>query len=188
VPHLESLAAAVWSQRVVEIDYTRSDKTVTRLLEPLGIVLKAGIWYLLARTDGQLRTYRVSRVTAARPVDERFERPDDFDLAEAWSEITTAYEQSIPVLDVSLRVERDKLDWLRGALGPTQRNTATVGDDAERAGWARMEVRLESLTDATDLLLRFGGWVEVLQPKELRERLVDRARAVLDRYAVAAGP
>ncbi|MBA2254996.1 MAG: WYL domain-containing protein, partial [Chloroflexi bacterium] len=170
-----------------EIGYARSDKVVTRVLEPLGIVLKAGIWYLLARTDDQMRTYRVSRVTAAPLHDERFDRPDDFDLAESWAEITAAYEQSIPVVDVRLRVDRDKLEWLQGALGPTQLSTAIVGDDPERTGWAQMDVRLESLADATDLLLRFGGWVEVTEPLELRNRLVDRAKALLDRYAVAAG-
>ncbi len=69
VPQLGTLSEAVWETRRVEVDYERGDRRVTRLLEPLGLVLKAGVWYLVAAADGQVRTYRVSRVTAARPLD-----------------------------------------------------------------------------------------------------------------------
>ncbi|MDQ3448178.1 MAG: WYL domain-containing protein, partial [Chloroflexota bacterium] len=62
VPHLEALAAAVWEARRVSVAYRRPDQTVERPLEPLGIVLKAGIWYLVAAAEGQIRSYRVSRV------------------------------------------------------------------------------------------------------------------------------
>jgi predicted DNA-binding transcriptional regulator YafY len=182
VPHLETLAAAVWGERQVEVDYARGDKTVHRVLEPLGIVLKGGIWYLLGRSDGQLRTYRVSRVLSAALRDERFERPRDFDLGDAWTEVTTAYEQSLPNVDVTLRVDRDRLEWLEHVIGPTRLSTAIVGDDPERAGWARMDVRLESIGDAADQLMRFGGSVEVLAPAELREKLVARATSLLGRY------
>ena len=59
---------------------------VDRVLEPLGLVLKAGVWYLVANADGQPRTYRVSRVVRVTPLEEAFERPDAFDLAAFWTE------------------------------------------------------------------------------------------------------
>ena len=61
VPCLGELSEAVWEARRVKIGYDRGDKTVDRILEPLGLVLKAGVWYLVAGVDGQPRTYRVSR-------------------------------------------------------------------------------------------------------------------------------
>src|SRR5918996_3650655 len=64
VPFLSTLAEGVWESRRVTIEYERGDQSVGRLLEPLGLVLKAGTWYVVAVHEGQLRTYRVSRVTA----------------------------------------------------------------------------------------------------------------------------
>jgi predicted DNA-binding transcriptional regulator YafY len=180
------MAAAVWSQRRVAIRYERGDRSVERVVEPLGIVLKSGVWYVLARTDEQLRTYRVSRISAAEIADATFERPAVFDLAETWAESTAAYEQSIPVLDVTLRVRSDRLEWLADALGPTQMRTATVGDDPERDGWARMDVRVESVGEAMRQLLPFGGAVEVLAPQELRDELISRARGVIAAYGEVA--
>src|SRR5436190_8629056 len=46
VPHLAALSEAVWESQRVRIDYERGDRSVERVLEPLGLVLKAGVWYL----------------------------------------------------------------------------------------------------------------------------------------------
>src|SRR5262245_52930524 len=62
VPHLPLLAEAVWESRVVRAAYDRGDEITERLLEPLGLVLKGGTWYLVARREGEVRTYRVTRV------------------------------------------------------------------------------------------------------------------------------
>ncbi len=48
--HLTAVADAVWNQRVVEVRYERwGRKQVTRVLEPYGLVLKTGVWYLAAQ-------------------------------------------------------------------------------------------------------------------------------------------
>lgn len=52
---LPELARAVWSDRAVELTYARPGRDgapprpVTRRLEPYGLVLKAGIWYVVGR-------------------------------------------------------------------------------------------------------------------------------------------
>ena len=76
VPHLAALSEAVWNATRITIEYDRGEGATRRVLEPLGLVLKAGIWYVVAAVDGQVRTYRVSRVVRAEPGEERFERPD----------------------------------------------------------------------------------------------------------------
>ena len=70
VPHLAVLADAVWEARRLAITYRRGDSEVERSLEPLGLVLKAGVWYLVAASEGQVRTYRVSRIRSATVGDE----------------------------------------------------------------------------------------------------------------------
>ena len=84
VPFLGALSDAVWNATRIAIDYERGSGPSRRVIEPLGLVLKAGIWYVVARSDGQIRTFRVSRVTGVEPATERFERPAGFDLAAYW--------------------------------------------------------------------------------------------------------
>src|SRR3954451_4162149 len=84
VPLLGPLSEAVWESQRIEIGYDRGDKTVDRILEPLGLVLKAGVRYLVAAAYGQPRTYPVSRMTRVAALDERFERPPGFDLPTFW--------------------------------------------------------------------------------------------------------
>src|SRR5215218_471427 len=84
-PYLEAVADAVWNQRPLRIRYERwGGVTVERTVEPLGVVLKAGSWYLVAAVEGQSRTYRVSRLLDVQPVDGHFERPEEFDLVPYW--------------------------------------------------------------------------------------------------------
>ncbi len=82
VPHLAAVAEAVWEGRPLRIEYRRERMPVARDLGPLGVVLKGGVWYLVALADGQIRTYRVSRIVVG-DADRRapFERPAGFDLA-----------------------------------------------------------------------------------------------------------
>ncbi|MEP6681034.1 MAG: WYL domain-containing protein, partial [Chloroflexota bacterium] len=117
VPHLPALADAVWEEQRVKVTYPRGDETVERLLDPLGLVLKGGIWYLVASAEGQVRTYRISRVAAAMPLDQHFERPRDFDLAGFWAESIATYEREAPRVEVTVRVDPRYMRRLADYLG-----------------------------------------------------------------------
>ncbi len=181
-PHLQSLSTAVWEDRRLRIRYRRKDtQVVEREVEPLGLVLKAGVWYMVAG-GGQARTYRVSRLESAIALEERFQRPETFDLGAYWSESITAYETSFDQLDVVLRVNPTRLDWLSDAVGPKSMASAVQIDRPDPEGWQTLRVRLEWPADAHGQLLRLGAEVEVLEPVELRERIEGFCRAVLARY------
>jgi predicted DNA-binding transcriptional regulator YafY len=187
VPALETLAAGVWESRLLEIDYDRGSKEVRRQVEPLGLVLKAGVWYLVARSSGQHRTYRVSRVLSARLLEDRFERPEDFDLAAFWSASMAAFRDTFPRATIELRVVEERRDELLSFFRETLREPPQTLEPSGGAGWVRLRLTIESLGEAHRQLLRFGSAVEVLEPPELRERLVDTARQILDRYAGGDG-
>jgi predicted DNA-binding transcriptional regulator YafY len=172
-PHLVDLATAVWEDRRVVVRYRHPDArdSVTRNLEPLGLVSKAGVWYLVARRDGELRTYRVSRVGDVTLVDEHFERPDDFDLANYWSESVASFESELPPVDVVVRATPRGLQALRGLSGPR-----ATGD-------GNHVVAFESLDDAYYEVLRTGAAVEVVEPESLRTRLAETGRSIAAVYA-----
>ena len=85
-PHLSAVADAVWNDRAVGMRYKRRAEPheITRTVEPYGLVLKAGRWYLVAGAGEQLRAYRVARIMDLRVIDERFDRPHGFDPADYW--------------------------------------------------------------------------------------------------------
>lgn len=187
VPHLSTLAEAVWESRRVTIDYERGDQRVGRVLEPLGLVLKAGTWYTVAVVDGQPRTYRVSRVTAASLSDDHFERPPGFDLAAFWAESSAAYERELTRLPVVVRVAPNRIDSLADFVGGKAVADAEVLDEPDPDGWTRLRLRVDWPEEAPGRLLGLGGDLEVLEPMEVRERLVALASGAVARHATPPG-
>lgn len=178
---LPQIAKAVWSDTVIEIGYRRQERTVTRRLEPLGLVLKAGIWYLVANASDQRRTYRISNIVGMTATPDRFARARDFDLARFWTESSHAYEvglyRDIALLSVSPRGFA-RLEMLGAMVAERARESAgAAGPD----GWRKVEIPIESIEQAEIELLRLGTEVEILQPRELRRRFATAARAMAKR-------
>jgi predicted DNA-binding transcriptional regulator YafY len=182
VPHLPALAEAVWESQVAQIAYDRGDEITDRVVEPLGLVLKAGIWYLIARREGEVRTYRVSRVRSVELLEGRFDRPKGFNLEAYWLEASAAWERDVPRLRVDVRVAPDHLDDLADQIGVEAYDTAERLDDPDPDGWVRLRLRLTYPHDAPARLLGLGASLEVLDPPEARQRVVALARGVLARH------
>jgi predicted DNA-binding transcriptional regulator YafY len=185
VPALATLSEAVWEGRRVDIEYNRGEGQVKRRLEPLGLVLKAGVWYVVALADGQARTYRVSRVASAELLEERFERPESFDLAAFWSESSAAYERDAPRVEVTVRIRPDRLDQLRSAVGSAAVEAAERLEEADPDGWLRLRMRLDWPEEVPALLLAAGSSMEVLDPPAVRDGLIRIARRIVERYEAA---
>jgi predicted DNA-binding transcriptional regulator YafY len=183
VPHLPIVAEAVWGSRRLEISYRREDGFATRTLEPFGLVLKAGIWYLVARSEGELRTYRIARIGAARALDETFERPAGFDLAAWWAESSAAYEREVPKLEVVVRVRNDAMGRLADAVGQRAvRESQRIGPpDADDRQTVRLVVDWPD--EATGRFVAAAPDVEVIEPAQLRGEIVAAARAAIEAYS-----
>jgi predicted DNA-binding transcriptional regulator YafY len=173
-PHLPVIAGALWRGQRVDIRYREGRDVVSRRLDPLGLVLKAGVWYLLARRRGEERVYRVSRIVSARERAEASERPAGFDLATVWTERSEAFERSVRQVEVTLRVPREELRYLR---------EPRVLEDGERPTVA---AKFEGLDQAFHHLLAWGPAAEVLAPAELRDRIATAAAKTAALYAAPA--
>lgn len=135
VPHLHELSAAVWRGCRVRMRYREGQKTVSRTVDPLGLVLKGGAWYLVAHRSAGMRVYRVSRVVSVRPLDESFDRPSAFELAAFWAEWSRAFEASLPRVEVTVRGGEGKKTLVYESLAEAQsaalRNRYDVLDPPE---------------------------------------------------------
>jgi predicted DNA-binding transcriptional regulator YafY len=175
-PCLPVIAGALWRDRRLDIRYREGSKLVSRRLDPLGLVLKAGVWYLLARRRGVERVYRVSRIVTARERTESCTRPPDFDLAAAWAERSDAFERGRPQIEVTVRVPRSQIRYLRDAR---------VVDDGEQATVVAL---FDGLDRAFHELLAYGPHAQVLAPTQLRERIARAAAETAALYATEAAP
>ncbi|MFC8677098.1 helix-turn-helix transcriptional regulator [Streptomyces griseorubiginosus] len=177
---LPAVADAVWDDRRVVARYRKGEAEVERELEPYGLVLKAGVWYLCARVpeaSGAFRVYRIDRFTAVAPDGDRFDRDEDFDLPGFWEERAAQFARAILRAEVLVRLSPDGVRVLPHVLDRLSVQEAlakAAAPDAE--GWVTVTVPVESEEVAHSQLAGLGPEVEVLAPESLRARFAADAR------------
>ncbi len=224
-PCLGQVAQAVWQQRRIAIDYESWTSIGGRVVDPLGLVLKAGAWYLVARNSDasarqvpgaertpremarkpaqsgngksgrpgpptgsatEARTFKIARIRELRTLDESFDYPRDFSLAQHWTASLQRFQTALERSDATLRIAERAMDWLDhlGADVAAIARQAVPSDD----GWRVCAVPMEKPEVAAWQLLGFGDSVEVLAPPALREAVVGIARRILVMYRFDAAP
>ncbi|MDQ6880028.1 MAG: WYL domain-containing protein [Candidatus Dormibacteraeota bacterium] len=174
-PHLRVVQDAVFADRRLRLRYRRAEaQVVDRVVDPLGLVLKAGTWYLLGDVDGARRLFRLSRVEAAEAVDAPARRPAGFDLAAAWREQVAGWDAGRASFEAVVRVGEANLPLVLRVAG--ERVTRQP-----RSGVLRMT--FPGLEPAAAFLSSFGAMVEALEPLELRSELARRGSELAQLYS-----
>lgn len=186
-PHLPLLARAVLDARTVTMTYESWTSVKSRRVEPLGLVLKAATWYLVAQRDGVARIYRVSGVHALEVHDDVFTRPERFDLPAFWSEAIARFEAELRPARATVRASAIGRERLRraGAYAAAAVREATELDADD---WAVVSLPIEHVDDAAHVILAAGGEVVVVDPPELAARVHALATAILRRHPTGTEP
>ncbi|MBD2059706.1 YafY family transcriptional regulator [Oculatella sp. FACHB-28] len=175
------LQAAIWQERQVFLSYERSTgKRVERLVNPLGLVAKGSVWYLVAGVEGEVRSYRISRVQNAVLMDAHCVRPIGFDLADYWQRSMVEFKANLPYYGVTVRVAPEAMSWLRYAGYFARIEQMIDAPDAE--GWIPVSLRFDVEKAACAYVLGFGAQMEVIEPLELRDRIVQAAKETIALY------
>jgi predicted DNA-binding transcriptional regulator YafY len=172
-PSLPLLQQAVWDDRVVEIRY-RASRSRFRV-EPLGLVSKAGAWYLVATSKGLFRTYNVSRIHEIVVTDERFERPDDFDLPSHWERAQGEFVRGFETYMVKLRLRGDALARIQWTYAKTKELSEPDAD-----GWVDAALDLREEENAVRTILALGAELIVVRPAKLRRRVLAESFAFVE--------
>jgi predicted DNA-binding transcriptional regulator YafY len=175
----------------------------SRVIRPLGLVNKAGTWYVVAAEQareaggdaggeerrtaggaggGDPAVFRVGRVSSALVLPDPFTRPPDFDLAAFWSRWSASFMTSRPRLEVRVRASAEAIAVFPEVFGDAVRPALDAAPPADERGFRDVALTFEHEAAAVQRLAGFGGWVEVLSPPALRARLVTTARELLGRY------
>jgi predicted DNA-binding transcriptional regulator YafY len=182
--HLPAIAQAVWGERRLDVRYESWSGTGRRRLDPLGLVLKAGVWYVVASHAKGPSTWRLSNILELTVTAEPFARPDRFDLAAYWTESTRRFEAELVRGTALLRVTPLGLKRLRSlghALGDAA--AASARDDPVKPGWQRVSIPIETVEHATGQMLRLGADAEVIRPAALRRSVARTVAGIAALYA-----
>ncbi len=182
VPRLPAIADAVWREQRLRLGYVSWKGRIRRSVDPLGLVLKGGLWYLVAAVDGQPRTYRVSNIEDLEPLTGAVRRPRRFDLARYWAQSSRAFEARLLHARAHVRLSTTGLRLLRDHLPAAADAAASTARPDRRPGWTRAEIPVEELASATRQLLALGTEVEVLAPAELRSAIAQSAARIARRH------
>ncbi|MEU1176311.1 WYL domain-containing protein [Streptomyces sp. NPDC005820] len=187
---LAVVADAVWDDRRVRARYRRGESEVERDLEPYGLVLKAGVWYLCARVGGSgcgaFRTYRIDRFVGIEDLKDRFTRDEDFDLPGFWGEQAERFARSILRAEVVVRLSEAGVRALPHAVDPVAaRDALAAAGEPDARGRVTVTLRVESENVAHGQLTSLGAEVEVVSPESLRRRFTEDAGRLAELYGRA---
>lgn len=180
--HLPALGTAVWRDRRIKITYESWKDTVTRELDPLGLVFKAGTWYLVAAMDAKPRMYRISNIKTLAVLETPSRRPPRFDLAKYWAQASKEFEARLLKDRATIKLSPRGRRLLHDVSPAAAQAVEADHQPCKPEGWIKATIPVEADEIAARQLLYLGAEMEVLEPRELRTAIATLARGVTATY------
>ncbi len=176
IASLPILMDALWRMRQVRFMYRGVNREASkRAGDPLGLVAKGSVWYLVANVAGETRTYRVSRISEVAILDQASARPTDFNLGDYWERSAVEFREKLPRYYATFLASPSVMRWVR-FRGWRLEEEAPQGDQV------CLRLRFDAEEEALQFALSFGAGIEVIEPRELRGKVVEGALAIAARY------
>lgn len=176
VTWLPLLLDALWRGRRVRFTYNRVlCEPSERTGDPLGLVAKGSVWYLIAAAEGGPRTYRVSRISEVTILEEPAVPRAEFDLAAYWDRSAAEFREQLPRYYATFLANPAVMRWVRYRGWRLEEETP----EGDRV---RVRLRFDAGEEALQFALSFGGAIEVIEPRELRDKVLAGALEIAGRY------
>jgi predicted DNA-binding transcriptional regulator YafY len=182
-PYLGTVQQGVWDERRMHI-VTRTvfGIKIEQEVEPLGLVAKANVWYLVAQRAGRPMVYRVADLAGAELLPERFSRPENFDLADFWQDYSAQVEAQRSLYWVTARIAPGLAAQLHSLLGDQASGVLAQASLPDEQGWVTVRMSFEWEGQAREKLLGMGSAAQIIEPIALRKNVIDFAQQVLHNY------
>ncbi|NAW66601.1 WYL domain-containing protein [Photobacterium halotolerans] len=182
VGDLPQLFNAIWQKNQIKFDYQSWRGSSQRVVNPLGMVLKAGTWYLVAQSEGQFKTYRVARIQDLKILNHSFESPMPFDLSAYWQQSNRQMEAELYPNTAEIKLTAKGLKMLSSLSPPYVRQHTQIGQTNE-TGWTSVTLPSGKTEQAVVEMLRFGPEVQVVRPEALRQAMKDVIEEMVRYYS-----
>jgi predicted DNA-binding transcriptional regulator YafY len=183
---LQEVAGAVWRNLRLKIQYESWRGVSKREVDPFGLVLKAGAWYLVAQPVGKKEalTFRLASIQSAITLQQRFKRPARFDLAAHWQASTQRFEAELYKHSAHIVASPRAQAWLANGRVKAVALPDAPLDNNMPSGWAHFLLPMESVEHGVRQMLGFGAEVKVLEPSALKTGLLQELEKLNAAYQI----
>ncbi|MFE6621933.1 helix-turn-helix transcriptional regulator [Streptomyces sp. NPDC057740] len=174
-----SLIGPVRRGRRLRIEYDSPHESCSRILvvDPYGLLAKAGTWYLVADCARAPRMYRLERITAWTAVDQPRRIRENQTLATVAAALVDQWEHN-HAIEVSATIDQTQIERAQRIFG----QRLVQHDYEESATGHKVTIRFLHLEDVR-ALLPFGSAITVHGPTEARAHLSNLAINLAHHYA-----
>ena len=173
---------AMQQNRVLFVDYRPFQGEQMELyLQPFAMRVYNQRWYVVGRftESGKVRNIALDRILRMEITEQEFVLPEDFDASDYYAHTVGIFvNENLKPQRVVLRTFGVSTEYMRSVpLHHSQKEIATNGDE-----YSDFEYRLNLTPELTGKLLSKGDWVEVLEPKQLRDEVKKYAESIANIY------
>ncbi|GAA0730453.1 YafY family protein [Clostridium malenominatum] len=173
---LSVLQDSIWNSKSLKILYRKIDETKEVELNPLGLVCKRGIWYLVAVNNEIIKTYKVTSIESAFLMDYTFIRPYDFNLKSYWNISTHNFKNSIPKNTFIFKVRPYILNHIK------ERQFITISETIVKENEIYLKIKFDAIWQGIEFAFGYGKDIEIIKPIEAISEIKKKALEVIDLY------
>lgn len=173
---LKTLQNAIFSMHRIKIAYDKKDTIKNYTLNPLSLVLKRTVWYLIAQDDDIIKTFRLDKITALEAMDIGFERPNDYKLTEHWKETVHNFRRSLPKYPITVTVDPEVYSILK------RRKTLRILSEKKLSNSYLLELLFDIKFEAMHFIFEWGSKIKLIEPKAFIDDLIEKSNEILCLY------
>lgn len=173
---IQDLQKAIWNTTEISIKYSKPNEVKEVRLQPLGLVNKKGIWYLIA-IDDIIKTYKISSIVDLSITNIEFHRPCDFNLEEYWKTSTSNFIEKIPKYRFTIETTKEILYHIEN------RKFISILDIKDNNNSIHLVLEFNAKWQAVEFVLGYGDKVQVVEPEEVKLEVIKTAESILAMYS-----
>lgn len=173
---LSILQNAIWNHKILKIVYRKINETKEVILNPLGLVCKRGIWYLIGINAEVIKTYKVTSIESALLINKHFDRPSDFNLEAHWKSSTSNFKSLIPKYTFTFKVNSSVINHIK------ERKFITINNEVIKDNEIYLDINFDDIWQGIEFAFTYGKNIKIIKPIEAINEIKIKASEVIKLY------
>ncbi len=177
---LETLINGLVEQKALQFQYLKLDgSSMRRTLEPLGLICKRGVWYLVGmdRKHNKYKTFRIDQIASVKLLQQTYNYPEYFNLDTYLNNSWGVFNDD-ELTKVIIRFKPEVAERLK----IVRYQDSQVIQEIQPDGSIIVEYKVSGLIEMKSWIMQWGDAVEVISPQSLRGQIREQAKKMLALY------